>query len=131
MKVLLLLTMVAAVSCAQNTPNTAKSELTKAECHSAYQQNNSLSATQAAWVSSGEKGASPLSRYSIAEIDATGMLLSRCSAVDSAEGHINETYLELMRVFQGESDSRILKYISRHQLWGDIVKEDAAGLGRQ
>jgi hypothetical protein len=43
MKLLLLLMMATAISCAQNTPNTAKPEPTKTECHSAYAQNHPLS----------------------------------------------------------------------------------------
>jgi hypothetical protein len=47
----------------------------------------------------GSKGASPLSRYSISEIDATAQMLSRCSIIDGLTGNggvrVNETYMEL------------------------------------
>jgi hypothetical protein len=132
----LLAIVLSNISSAQNPASSTKLEPTKSECHSAYEQSNSLAAAQKAWLTGGAKGASPLSHYSIPELDATATLLSHCSAIEAftaGDGavHINSSFIELMTLFQRESDDRVLRYVSRHHLWDDVVREDGAGMGRE
>jgi hypothetical protein len=127
---------LSSIASAQKPANGPKPEPTKQECHSAFEQSNSLAAAQGAWLAGGAKGASPLSHYSIPELDATATLLSHCSAVEAfsvGDGsvHINSSFIDLMRLFQRESDDRVLRYVFRHHLWDDVVKEDGAGMGRE
>jgi|SRR5580692_8613097 hypothetical protein len=134
MKPLLLLAVVSLLD--STLAQTSKHEPTKAECHSAYEEDNALVAMEHGWMDGGSKGPSPLSRYSIGELNTTGDLLSHCSAVDTIDmgggnARINGAFIDLMQFFQTERDTRVSKYISRHHLWDDIVKEDAAGLGRE
>ncbi len=133
---LLLVIVLSNIASAQKPANGTKPEPTKQECHSAFEQSNSLAAAQGAWLAGGAKGASPLSRYSIPELDATAALLSHCSVVEASPAsdgsvHINSSFVDLMRLFQRESDDRVLRYIFRHHLWDDVVKEDGAGMGRE
>jgi hypothetical protein len=136
MKSLVALLTLAGFAVAQTPAKSAKPEPTKSECHTAYAQNNALASAHGAWIVGGSKGTSPLSRYSITELDGIGDLMAHCSAVDSfktsdGSNRLNDSFLDLMKFFQLQSHQRVLKYIFRHQLWVQVVKEDAAGLGRE
>jgi hypothetical protein len=133
---LLVAITLSSIASAQRPANGIKLEPTRQECHSAFEQSNSLAAAQGAWLAGGAKGTSPLSHYSIPELDATADLLSHCSVVEAppaSDGsvHINSSFIDLMRLFQSESNDRVLRYVFRHHLWDDVVKEDGAGMGRE